>query len=387
MYLADSGGGHTWNYDTPTFRCDTNLRCTPVFFLILPWYDNPRPCILITAMVKRALITGVAGQDGAYLSRLLLEKGYEVFGLDLTTDAQACWRLHYLGVYDKITLLQADMADASSLLRAITQSQPHEVYNLAAQSAPGASFQSPVEFGNITGLGFARLLEAVIKTDKQIRVYQASTIEIFGYGKVRRLAKDMPFHPVNPYAVAKLYAHWLGEMYREDFGLFICNGIMFNHESPLRGLNFVTRKITDTVARIALGLEGELRLGNMDSKRDWGYAPEYVDAAWRMLQQEKPDDYIIGTNEWHSVKEFAVKAFNAAGLDWAKYVKTDAGLLRPVDVPFAVGGYTKARKILDWQPKVKFGRLVEIMVEEDLARWKRSLKGEQFPWDVRKKDA
>jgi GDPmannose 4,6-dehydratase len=333
-------------------------------------------------MAKRALITGVAGQDGAYLSKLLLEKGYEVFGLDLGTDAKACWRLHYLGIQNKVSLLKADMADTPALLHAVEHSQPHEIYNLAAQSAPGASFQSPVEYGNITGLGFARLLEAVIKTDKQIRVYQASTIEIFGYGKVRRLAKDMPFHPVNPYAVAKLYAHWLGEMYREDYGLFVCNGIMFNHESPLRGLNFVTRKISNAVARIALGLDSELRLGNMDSKRDWGYAPEYVDAAWRMLQQDKPDDYIIATGEWHSVREFMVKAFNAAGLDWAKYVVTDADLLRPVDVPFAMGNDTRAKKVLGWQPHVKFGRLVEIMVDEDLARWKRSLKGETFPWDV-----
>ncbi|MCX6001531.1 MAG: GDP-mannose 4,6-dehydratase [Chloroflexi bacterium] len=332
-------------------------------------------------MTKRALITGVAGQDGAYLSSLLLDKGYEVFGCDLSIAPQACWRLKYLGIYDKITLLQADMADAASLQSAVEQSRPHEIYNLAAQSAPGASFQSPVEYGNITGLGFARLLEAVISTDKQIRVYQASTVEIFGYGKIRRLAKDMPVHPANPYAVAKLYAHWLGEVYREDFGLFVCNGIMFNHESPLRGLNFVTRKITNAAARIALGVEGELRLGNLDSRRDWGYAPEYVDAAWRMLQQGKPDDYIIATGQWHSVKEFVVKAFTAAGLDWAKYVKTEAGLLRPVDVPFALGGYSKAKKVLGWQPRVKFDKLVEIMVSEDLARWQRHLKGEIFPWD------
>jgi GDPmannose 4,6-dehydratase len=333
-------------------------------------------------MTKRALITGVAGQDGAYLSALLLDKGYEVFGCDLSTDARFCWRLRYLGIYDKITLLQADMADAASLLSAVEQSRPHEIYNLAAQSAPGASFQSPVEYGNITGLGFARLLESVLKTDNQARVFQASTIEIFGYGKIKRLAADMPFHPVNPYAVAKLYAHWLGEMYREDYGLFVCNGIMINHESPLRGLNFVTRRITNAAARIALGLDSELKLGNLDSKRDWGYAPEYVDAAWRMLQQDKPDDYIIGTGEWHSVKEFVVKAFNVAGLDWAKYVKTEACLLRPVDVPFAMGDSSKAKKVLGWQPLVKFDRLVEIMVGADLSRWQRHLKGEIFPWDA-----
>jgi len=333
-------------------------------------------------MTKRALITGVAGQDGAYLSALLLDKGYEVFGCDLSTDARSCWRLSHLGIYDKVTLLPADMADAVSLLRAVEQSRPHEIYNLAAQSAPGASFQSPVEYGNITGLGFARLLEAILKTAKQARIYQASTIEIFGYGKIRRLAADMPFHPVNPYAVAKLYAHWLGQMYREDFGLFVCNGIMFNHESPLRSLNFVTRRISNAAARIALGLDSELRLGNLESRRDWGYAPEYVDAAWRMLQQAKPDDYIISTGRWHSVKEFVVKAFGAAGLDWSKYVKTDPGLLRPVDVPFAIGDLSKAKKVLGWQPCVKFDRLVEIMVKEDLVRWQRHLKGEIFPWDA-----
>ena len=333
-------------------------------------------------MTKRALITGVAGQDGAYLCALLLDKGYEVFGCDLRTDARFCWRLGHLGVYDKITLLAADMADAGSLLRAVEQSRPQEIYNLAAQSAPGASFQGPVEYGNITGLGFARLLEAVIKTDRRLKVYQASTIEIFGYGKVRRLGAHMPFHPVNPYAVAKLYAHWLGQMYREDFGLFICNGIMFNHESPLRGLNFVTRRISNAAARIALGLDSALTLGNLDSRRDWGYAPEYVDAAWRMLQQDAPDDYIIATGRWHSVREFVVKAFSAAGLDWEQYVKTDPALVRPVDVPFAMGNNSKARKVLGWQPQVKFDRLVEIMVEEDLARWRRHLKGEVFPWDA-----
>lgn len=350
--------------------------------------DSPIPiayhlaAVRFNPMTKRALITGVAGQDGAYLSALLLDKGYEVFGCDLSIGPRACWRLSYLGIYDKIVLLQADMADADALLKAVERSRPHEIYNLAAQSAPGASFQSPVEYGNITGLGFARLLEAVLKTDKQARIYQASTIEIFGYGKIKRLAADMPFHPVNPYAVAKLYAHWLGQMYREDFGLFICNGIMFNHESPLRGLNFVTRKITNAAARIKLGLEGELRLGNTDSKRDWGYAPEYVDAAWRMLQQAKPDDYIISTGQWHSVKEFVIKAFKVAGLDWQRYVKTDPDLLRPVDVPFAIGDYNKTRQVLGWQPCVKFDKLVEIMVNEDLARWQRHLKGETFPWDA-----
>jgi GDPmannose 4,6-dehydratase len=333
-------------------------------------------------MAKRALITGVSGQDGAYLSQLLLEKGYEVFGLDLSTDGQACWRLNYLGIYDKVSLIAADMADTEALLAAVRRSRPDEIYNLAAYSAPGTSFRRPVECGEVTGLGLARLLEAARGESPQSRIFQASTRELFGPGDGGAYKEDQPFRPANPYAAAKLYAHWMARIYRDSYGMYICNGIMFNHESPLRGIEFVTRKISDAAARISLGQESRLALGNMGAKIDWGYAPEYMQAAWLMLQQDDPDDYVIATGEAHSVEEFARRAFERVGLDWSAHVEADAGLLRPSDIVLQQGDYSKAEAKLGWQPQVKFGRLVEIMVEEDLARWKRSLKGEQFPWDV-----
>jgi len=334
-------------------------------------------------MAKRALITGVSGQDGAYLAELLLGKGYEVFGLDLSTDAKACWRLHYLGIYDKVSLVEADMADAEALLGVVKRSSSDEIYNLAAHSAPGTSFQDPVECGDVTGLGLARLLEVARQAAPQARIFQASTRELFGPGDGGMYNEDQSFRPSNPYAAAKLYAHWMAKIYRDSYGMYICNGIMFNHESPLRGIEFVTRKITDAAARISLGRESRLALGNTGAKIDWGYAPEYMQAAWLMLQQPVPDDYVIATGEAHSVEEFARRAFETVGLNWRAYVEADAGLLRPSDIVLQQGDYSKAEAKLGWQPQVKFGRLVEIMVEEDLARWKRSLKGEQFPWDVR----
>ena len=333
-------------------------------------------------MAKRALITGVSGQDGAYLSQLLLEKGYEVFGLDLSTDAKACWRLHYLGLYDRVKLIEADMGDSEALLNAVKRSIPDEIYNLAAYSAPGTSFQQPVECGEVTGLGLTRILEAARQVSPRSRIFQASTRDLFGPGDGAAYNEAQPFRPSNPYAAAKLYAHWMAKIYRDSYNMFISIGIMFNHESPLRGIGFVTRKITDAVARISLGKEKHLSLGNIKSRIDWGYAPEYMQAAWMMLQQDAPDDYVIATGEAHSVEEFVRKAFETLGLDWADYVETDAGLLRPSDVIQQQGDYSKAKAKLGWQPQVKFGRLVEIMVGEDLARWKRSLKGEQFPWDV-----
>ncbi len=333
-------------------------------------------------MVKRALITGVSGQDGAYLSQLLLEKGYEVFGLDLSTDAKACWRLHYLGLYDRVKLIEADMGDSEALLNAVKRSIPDEIYNLAAYSAPGASFQQPVECGEVTGLGLTRILEAARQVSPRSRIFQASTRDLFGPGDGAAYNEARPFRPSNPYAAAKLYAHWMAKIYRDSYNMFISIGIMFNHESPLRGIGFVTRKITDAVARISLGKEKHLSLGNIKSKIDWGYAPEYMQAAWLMLQQDEPDDYVIATGEAHSVEEFVRKAFETLGLNWSDYLETDAGLLRPSDVIQQQGDYSKAKAKLGWQPQVKFGRLVEIMVGEDLARWKRSLKGEQFPWDV-----
>jgi GDPmannose 4,6-dehydratase len=333
-------------------------------------------------MAKRALITGVSGQDGAYLAELLLGKGYEVFGCDLGTDERACWRLRYLNICHKVTLLQADMADAASLLRAVEQSSPGEIYNLAACSAPGASFQRPLECGEVNGMGLARLLEAVRQAAPRARIFQASTRELFGPGDGGAYNEDRPFRPSNPYAAAKLYAHWMARIYRDSHGMYICNGIMFNHESPLRGIEFVTRKISDAAARISLGQGGRLALGNTGAKIDWGYAPEYMQAAWLMLQQDDPDDYVIATGEAHSVEEFARRAFEIVGLDWSACVEADAGLLRLSDNVPRQGDYSKAKKVLGWQPQVKFERLVQVMVDEDLARWKRHLKGEAFPWDI-----
>jgi GDPmannose 4,6-dehydratase len=333
-------------------------------------------------MTKRALITGVCGQDGAYLSQLLLEKGYRVFGLDIGTDSQACWRLHYLGIFDQVDLMRADMTDGKALLDAVKNSRPDEIYNLAALSSPGSSFKLPVECGEITGLGFVRLLEATREAGLHARIFQASTRDLFGAGDGRAYNESRSFKPSNPYAAAKLYAHWMARIYRDSYGLFICNGIMFNHESPLRGIEFVTRKITDAVARISLGRESRLLLGNMGAKIDWGYAPEYMLAAWQMLQQDVPNDYVIATGQVHSVEEFASKAFQVAGLNWSDYVESDAALLRPSDIVVQKGNYAKARAVLDWKPQVKFDRLVKIMVEEDLKRWKRHLSGERFPWDI-----
>ncbi len=334
-------------------------------------------------MAKKALITGVCGQDGAYLTQLLLEKGYEVFGLDMNTGSQACWRLRYLDVYDEVRLIQADMADSKALLEVVGSSGPDEIYNLAAHSSPGSSFRLPVECGEITGLGFVRLLEAAREAGRHSRIFQASTRDLYGAGDGSAYNESRPFKPANPYAAAKLYAHWMARIYRESYGMFICNGIMFNHESPLRGIEFVTRKITDAVARISLGKESRLTLGNISAKVDWGYAPEYMLAAWQMLQQDAPDDYVIATGQVHSVEEFARRAFQVAGVKWSDYVESDPALMRPTDIVVQKGDYARARSRLDWKPQVKFDTLVEIMVEEDLKRWKRCLNGEQFPWDIR----
>ncbi|MDD5312465.1 MAG: GDP-mannose 4,6-dehydratase [Dehalococcoidia bacterium] len=332
-------------------------------------------------MSKRALITGITGQDGAYLAKLLLDKDYTVYGSYRRSSTPNFWRLQYLDVHNRVHLLTAELNDSSSLIDTIRVSRPDEIYHLAAQSFPGASFEHPVGYGEITGLGLTRLLEAVRSINKDIRVYQASTIELFGQGNTKPLTEDTPFNPANPYAVAKLYAHWIANIYRAGYGIFICNGIMFNHESPLRGLDFVTRKISNAVARISLGLDNELAMGNIEAKRDWGYAPEYVNAMWRMLQQKEPDDYIIATNEMHTVKQFLQQAFSIVGLDWSKYVKVNKELLRPVDVNFWQGDYARAKTKLGWQPEVKFERLVEIMVHEDVKRWESWLKGVALPWD------
>lgn len=330
----------------------------------------------------RALITGLTGQDGAYLAKFLLEKNYEVYGTYRRLSTPNFWRLQYLDVFDKIKLIPVDLIDSASLLEAIKVSNPDEVYHLAAQSFVGASFEQPIGTGDITGLGVARILEAVRNFNPKIKFYQASTSELYGRGDSTSQNENTPFHPSSPYAIAKLYGYWLTKIYREGYKLFACNGILFNHESPLRGLEFVTRKISNSVAKISLGIEKELKLGNLEAKRDWGYAPEYVESMWLMLQQDEPDDYVIATNEAHSVKEFLEKAFNIVGLNWKNYVKVDKRLLRPLDVMMLKGDYSKTKEKLNWKPKTKFNELVEIMVKEDLNRWKRWLKGERFPWDA-----
>ncbi|MFC1994386.1 GDP-mannose 4,6-dehydratase [Chloroflexota bacterium] len=331
--------------------------------------------------MKRALITGVTGQDGAYLSKFLLDKGYEVYGTYRRLSTPNFWRLLYLGIYANVKLIPADLVDAGSIVEAIRISEPDEIYHLAAQSFVEASFQQPIGSGEITGLGVTRVLEAVRQINPKIKFYQASTSELYGNNKSSIQTEDTPFQPSSPYAAAKLYGHWITSIYRKAYGIFACNGILFNHESPLRGLEFVTRKISNGVAKIFLGLEKELILGNLEAKRDWGYALEYIEAMWLMLQQDEPDDYVIASNETHSVREFAEKAFNVVKLDWREYVKVDKRLLRPLDVHVLRGDYSKAKSNLGWEPKIKLDELVEIIVKEDLDRWGRYLKGEHSPWD------
>jgi len=336
--------------------------------------------------VKTALITGITGQDGAYLAKFLIERGYEVFGTYRRLSSPNFWRLQYLGIFDKVNLIPIDLSDSSSILEAVKVAEPDEIYHLAAQSFVGASFETPIATGDISGLAVTRILEVVRHLDPEIKFYQASTSELYGsFGTANvngLLNESSPFKPASPYAAAKLYGYWITRIYREAYGMFTVNGILFNHESPLRGLEFVTRKISNAVAKIALGLEKELKLGNLESKRDWGYAPEYVESMWLMLQHDTPDDYVIATGEAHSVKEFCEIAFDLVGLDWQEYVKVDKRFMRPLDVTYLCGDYSKAERELGWRPKTKFKDLVKIMVREDLDRWERWINGEKFPWDA-----
>ena len=333
-------------------------------------------------MYKRALITGITGQDGAYLAKFLLEKKYKVYGTYRRLSTPNFWRLQYLDIFEKVELIPADLLDSASLLEAIKISNPCEIYHLAAQSFVGASFEQPVGAGEITGLGVTRILEAVREINPKIKFYQASTSELYGNGDSDSQTEETPFRPTSPYAIAKLYGYWITRIYREGYGIFACNGILFNHESPLRGLEFVTRKISNGVAKIKLGLQRELKLGNLEAKRDWGYTPEYVETMWLMLQQDSPEDYVIATGEAHSVREFAEKAFEIVGLDWKKYVKVEKRFFRPLDTHFLRGDYAKAKQKLGWRPKVKFEKLVRIMVREELSKWQKWLEGERFPWDA-----
>jgi GDPmannose 4,6-dehydratase len=333
--------------------------------------------------MKRSLITGITGQDGAYLAKLLLDKGYEVYGTFRRTSTPNFWRLQELQIFDRVNLIPADLIDSTSITEAVSVANPDEVYHLAAQSFVGASFEQPIGTGNVTGLGVTRVLEAIRLLNKDIKFYQASTSEIYGNNR-NTLPQDenSVFMPQSPYSTAKLYGHWMTRIYREAYGIFACNGILFNHESPLRGLEFVTRKISNGVARIVMNMDKELPLGNLMAARDWGYAPDYVEAMWLILQQEEPDDYVIATNESHSVKEFVEKAFEIAGLDWEKHVNMDKRFIRPLDVNYLIGDYSKAKKKLGWEPKIRFNKLVEIMVESDIQRWESWMKGERFPWDA-----
>ena len=322
-------------------------------------------------MAKRALITGVTGQDGSYLAELLLDKGYEVFGLVRRSSTDPLDRIQHLT--SRITLVRGDLSDQASLIDAVAQADPHEVYNLAAQSFVGDSWKEAVYTGDVDALGVTRLLEAIRRVNKDARFYQASSSEMFGKVHEVPQRETTPFHPRSPYGVAKVYAYYITLNYRESFGMHAGNGILFNHESPRRGLEFVTRKITDGVARIKLGLAEELRLGNLDAKRDWGFAGDYVDAMWRMLQQDEPDDYVVASGETHTVREFCEIAFGRADLDWERYVVVDPAFFRPAEVDLLLGDAGKAREKLDWEPKTSFRELVEMMVDADLARVSREI--------------
>jgi GDPmannose 4,6-dehydratase len=317
-------------------------------------------------MSKRAVITGITGQDGSYLAELLLEQGYRVVGVVRRSSAPNLDRIEHL--LDRIELRPADLLDQLSLVRLIDDVRPHELYNLAAMSFVPASWDQPLLTGEFNSLGVMRVLEAIRQVDPGIRLYQASSSEM--YGKVREVPQTeaTPFYPRSPYGVSKVFGHYITVNYRESYGLFACSGILFNHESPRRGLEFVTRKVTDAVARIKLGLAESLSLGNLEACRDWGFAGDYVRAMWLMLQQEKADDYVIATGVSHSVRDLVDTAFGHVGLDWNKYVRIDPKLLRPAEVDHLIGSPAKARAVLGWEPTVDFKRLVGMMVDADLAR-------------------
>jgi GDPmannose 4,6-dehydratase len=322
-------------------------------------------------LARRALITGITGQDGAYLAEFLLERGYEVHGMVRRSSSEKFDRIGHLR--DRIRLHQADLLDQLSLVRLVETTEPDELYNLAAQSFVPTSFVQPLLTGEFTALGVTRILEAVRLVNRSIKFYQASSSEMFGSVREEPQNEDTPFWPRSPYGVAKVYGHWITVNYRESYELFACSGILFNHESPLRGMEFVTRKITNAVARIKLGLQEKLRLGNLDAQRDWGYAGDYVRAMWLMLSHDQPDDYVIATGVKHSVRDFARIAFAHVDLDWEKFVEVDPELLRPADVNTLRGDASKARRVLGWTPDVAFEQLVRMMVDADLERVKKEI--------------
>jgi len=320
---------------------------------------------VITIETKNALITGITGQDGSYLADLLLEKGYNVYGMVRHTSTDSCCRIKH--IENDITLLQGDLLDQLSLLRCMEKSKPHEVYNLASMSYVPISWDQPMLTGKFTGLGVTLMLEAIRHWGTPTKFYQASSSEMFGQVQEVPQRESTPFYPRSPYAVAKVYGHWITVNYRESYNMFNVSGILFNHESPRRGLEFVTRKVTNAVARIKLGKQNHIALGNLDAKRDWGYAKDYVDMMWRMLQQDVPDDFVIATGETHTVREFVQEAFKCIGVEnWQDYVRQDPRFMRPADVNLLIGDPSKAKLKLGWEPTVKFKELIRIMVDADI---------------------
>ncbi len=317
-------------------------------------------------MTKRALITGITGQDGSYLAEFLLSKGYQVFGMVRRSSVEKFERISHLR--DKIELIQGDLLDQFSLVRVMEETKPDEVYNLGAQSFVPTSWEQPVLTSEFTALGVTKLLEAVRSVKPDAKFYQASSSEMYGKVLETPQTETTPFYPRSPYGVAKVYGHYITVNYRESYDMFAVSGILFNHESPRRGMEFVTRKVTDGVARIKLGVEEDIKLGNLDAKRDWGFAGDYVRAMWMMLQQDTPDDYVISTGQTHSVRDLVEVAFSAVGLDWQQYVKIDQRFVRPAEVELLLGDSTKAKEKLGWVPEVTFEQMIKMMVEEDLKR-------------------
>jgi GDPmannose 4,6-dehydratase len=326
-------------------------------------------------MAKSALITGITGQDGAYLAKFLLDKGYEVHGLHPRRSTPTTWRLEYLGILDKVDLVEGDLTDGAACMGAVAETEPDEIYNLGAQSFVATSWRQPVLTAQATGVGALNMLEAIRKLRPGAKFYQASTSEMFGGIKEYPLQdENTPFHPRSPYGVAKLYAHWATINYRESFGLFGCCGILFNHESPLRGIEFVTRKVTDAVARIKLGAQKDLHLGNIDAKRDWGFAGDYVEAMWAMLQQPEPDTYVVATGRTTTVRDMCKIAFEHVGLDYEKHVVIDPKFYRPAEVDLLLGNPAKAKAKLGWEAKTSLESLITMMVDADLKRVERELR-------------
>jgi len=315
--------------------------------------------------MKRALITGINGMDGSYLADLLLEKGYEVYGMERRSSSKN--RINTGHLEGRVTFVNGDLTDQNSLVRVLRESDPDEVYNLGAQSFVGESWNTPEQTSDVTGMGCLRMLEAIREYGKDIKFYQASTSEMFGKMVENPANENTPFYPRSPYGVAKLYAHWMTKNYRESYDMFNVSGILFNHESERRGIEFVTRKITDGVAKVHLGYEDHIKLGNLDSRRDWGYAPDYVECIWLMLQQDKPEDFVIATGVSHSIRDFLDVAFNCVGIDdWSNYVVQDERYMRPAEIDVLCGDSTKAREVLDWKPKTSFEEMVRRMVTKDI---------------------